>query len=342
MRALVLTLGRPAARSHGWERAGDPLLWLADRPFAQHVCEALVRFGVRVVDWVSGPDAAELRRFVAAGDRWGLAVTHHPAADRPAAYHRVREVAGGYPPGEPVLLAHGDRLVRLPEAGEPRPAECLFGSRDDEYPHAEWTWSGWGVLTRDTLAGIPPAAAGESDLAGYLRGRAAAAVTDLPLDVLTPAGYLAANHWALLAASGRPTDPPGGAEARVSRRATVHPTAVLVPPVSIAAGVHVAAHATVGPFAAVAAGCVIDRRAAVSDAVVLPDTYVGERVRLARAIVDGRGVVRVGPDGSARSDPRVPVASLAGHPFAGLGPAVGRAARFVRAAVRLGRPTVPR
>jgi NDP-sugar pyrophosphorylase family protein len=133
--------------------------------------------------------------------------------------------------------------------------------------------------------------------------------------VATAREYLEAN-WAVLQDLDvnppvvRTTWPDG---VRVSSGATVHPTAVLLAPVSIGAGAEIAAGAVVGPYAVVGTDCIIDRGAAVTRSVVLPQTYVGEGVRLDSAVAAQNRVVVLTPEGTAAVRTDVAVGALADH-----------------------------
>jgi carbonic anhydrase/acetyltransferase-like protein (isoleucine patch superfamily) len=110
----------------------------------------------------------------------------------------------------------------------------------------------------------------------------------------------------------------------VSAGASVHPTAVLLAPVSVGPGAEIAAGAVVGPYTVVGSDCVVDRGAAVTRSVVLPRTYVGEGVRLDSAVVAPDRVVVLTANGSALARPDVAVGSLANHLPARVAAAVGR------------------
>jgi len=87
----------------------------------------------------------------------------------------------------------------------------------------------------------------------------------------------------------------------------------LVAPVFIGAGCEVAAGATVGPDVTVGTNCVIDRGAVVTDAVVLPGTYIGEGVRLESVVVDQDRVIVSRGDESVVVASGVAVRSLTDH-----------------------------
>ncbi len=69
--------------------------------------------------------------------------------------------------------------------------------------------------------------------------------------------------------------------------ARIHPGAKLVPPFWIGARAEIGAECEIGPNALIGAGSVIDRHVAVQNAVVLPDTYLGQNTSLRGAIAQG-------------------------------------------------------
>ena len=78
--------------------------------------------------------------------------------------------------------------------------------------------------------------------------------------------------------------PPGG---WVGPQARIHPKAKLTPPFWIGARAQIGAGCEVGPNALVGPGSILDRDVQVDEAVVLPDTYLGQNTRLHRAVAQG-------------------------------------------------------
>jgi len=76
--------------------------------------------------------------------------------------------------------------------------------------------------------------------------------------------------------------------------ARVHPQAILTPPCWIGARAEIGADCRIGPNALIGAGSVLDRDVEVCDAVVMPDTYLGQNTRLNRSIAQGGILVDVG------------------------------------------------
>jgi hypothetical protein len=83
---------------------------------------------------------------------------------------------------------------------------------------------------------------------------------------------------------------PGG---WVGPLARVHPQAVLTPPFWIGGRAEIGAGSRIGPHAFIGAGSVVDRSVQVENAVVMPDTYLGQNTRLSNAIAQGGVLVDI-------------------------------------------------
>lgn len=88
----------------------------------------------------------------------------------------------------------------------------------------------------------------------------------------------------------------------VSRRADVHPSATLVPPVLIGSGAIVQAKAVVGPRSVLGRGSVVTRGSRVISSRVLPDTIVGEGIRLESVLAGPDGVTDLDTQTTTRVD----------------------------------------
>ena len=315
MRAVVLAGGKTGDVLLGAGCGPAPLLPLTDRPFIEHVCEALIRSGITRVDWVLSSGAEAYKAFLEDGTPWGGEFRHHVAADEARGYEIVSALLAERTADETVVFGHADRLVTastvLPAPAD-RPPVALFGTAGSGN---EWAWSGWAVLSGKPWQA--PATTSERQLEQCLAATEGCrrVETPAPLRVATAREYLEAN-WAVL--QDLDVNPPVTRTSwpdgiRVSSGATVHPTAVLLAPVSIGAGAEIAAGAVVGPYAVVGTDCVVDRGAAVTRSVVLPQTYVGEGVRLDSAVAARDRVVVLTSEGTALVRTDVAVGSLTDH-----------------------------
>ncbi|QJW99691.1 hypothetical protein [Frigoriglobus tundricola] len=315
MRAVLLAGGKTGDVLLGAGRGPAPLLPLADRPFIEHVCEALIRSGITRVDWVLSSDDGAYRAFLEDGTPWGGTFRHHVAADEARGYETVSALLAERGADETVVFGHADRLVTastvLPAPAD-RPPVALFGTAGTG---GAWVWNGWAVLSGKPWR--PPGATSERQLEASLAATEGCrrVETPAPLRVATAREYLEAN-WAVL--QDLDVNPPVGRTnwpdgVRVSSGATVHPSAVLLAPVSIGAGAEIAAGAVVGPYAVIGTDCVVDRGAAVTRSVVLPRTYIGEGVRLDSTVAAHDRVVLLTSEGEALVRADVAVGSLSDH-----------------------------
>jgi carbonic anhydrase/acetyltransferase-like protein (isoleucine patch superfamily) len=270
--------------------------------------------------------------FLGDGARWGLKFRHHPVPDAARGNERAARLLADRPVGERLLLGRADRYVDLSAVRDAVAPVALFGTGDED---RDWRWSGWALLSAGAVA--PPPLGDVAQFEAHVEPRGCERVTIPAAWPLTTAhDYLEANHAALreLARSPAGRKPSG---VRVAASAAVHATAVLVPPVYIGAGCEVAAGATVGPYVTVGANSVIDRGAVVTDAVILPGTYVAEGARLEAVIADRDRIVVGGGEGIAAVVADGPVGNLADHWPARTTAAVARwRARAARLVARLG------
>lgn len=282
MRAVVIATGRQGASMPFADRLPHCLLPLVDRPFLQHVVESLVEVGFDRIDFVLHHLPECIEGLLGGGERWGAHFRYHLARQDERPYDVLAILAGG----EPLLLVHGDTLVRAPVAHDrpplagPAVAYCLA-----EPDPTGRRWTGWAWLPPGAAARLArlPLSLHRPLLSGYRP-----VLVPPPLRCDSPSALLAANRACLdgrvpeLLMTGREREP----GVRLGRGAVVHPTACLEPPVFLGEGVRVGPRAQVGPHASIGAGCLLDEECAVSDAIVLPGTFVGRQLEIRAALVD--------------------------------------------------------
>ncbi|WP_439621365.1 hypothetical protein [Gemmata sp.] len=295
---------------------------LLDRPFLQHVVEAVARRGVREVQFVLGRGADAVAEHFGDGTRWGCAFAYHLIADPDAPGGVLRTLVEET---EYVLVATADRLPALPTVLRPAPPGLLFGAPGE--------WSGWAVVRGGELAAaagvalrdLGPALAEQGlkwvDVGRPVALRSVADVAEAQARLLrgeVPCVLVTAQEAA-----------PGVWRAPNTRVAA---SGTLVPPVFIGENTVIGPGAVVGPYAAVGPNCMIDRDARVRDATVCGGTYVGTGVELSGVIADGRCLVNPRVRTVATIDRRLLDRLATGLPLvAGLEPLLAGAA-FVAAA----------
>jgi lipopolysaccharide/colanic/teichoic acid biosynthesis glycosyltransferase len=258
------------------------MLPLVDRPFLQHVLEALVDAGVHEFDFVLHHHPARVEAHFGDGKRWGSQIRYHLVRDGGAPYQAVQAMEHG---DEIVAIVRGDCLPLLPPAalGAPALLECA----------GEWT--GWAVAPTSILERL--AAVRSDDEARDLLSAAAPARVpcDLRLSVADYDRYLDAHaavmeqRFPLALLTGRQA----GEQIWISRNVSIHPSAKISPPVFIGENCRVAEGVALGPGVVVGANSVIDRKSALRDTVVFPGSYVGEALDIERSIVDQSKLVNV-------------------------------------------------
>jgi NDP-sugar pyrophosphorylase family protein len=258
--------------------------------FIEHQIEQLAQAGVALIDLVASDRPEQLRRLVGDGARWGVRVRWHLVKDPARPYNILRTLQFGA--SARVLIGHADRHI---------PASALSGlinqaqmtsciAADDQR-----VWTGWASVDAATaeraLAAIP-AQADFDQLADWLASVGPQSLV-APGEVMKAGdadGLVAAQAAALVAADRLPLawriTPWGG----MSPRARVSPGAKIIGPVLIGPGCYVASGATIGPNAVLTRNVVVGSGTEVRDALILPDTLIGEGVEVAQMIVAGQRV----------------------------------------------------
>jgi NDP-sugar pyrophosphorylase family protein len=273
MVAILIATGQNSA-FHGLdEYLPVPLLPLADRPFLQHVIEALVRHGVRRIEFVLSHLPEKIEARFGDGARWGCSFHYHLS---PSAEDAMRVAAGivagekiGAGEKEDVLLASGTSLPSFDISLLP-PGARIFH-------HGVWT--GWARL----IPGAP------------LSQATAEYKVNICLSIESGDDFLRAQRDALdgkfegLMIAGREADP----HIWISRNVALHPTAVITPPVYFGENCRVGKNAQIGPSAVVGANCIVDEESIVVNSMVTPGTYIGEALELDSVIVDRNRLVNL-------------------------------------------------
>lgn len=254
------------------------LLPVQGRSFLQRAVEHLVRAGCRQIHVAVDDAAAPVRQLLQDGQRWGCEVSYHYLNAGESLAHFARRL--DLDPQRRYWLADATRLPVAPlpalEAAEETAAAghalCWNGGLRP-------CWSGWGLFSGEWLLACNRAADGPQLERCVLHdARLAAQAVAQPLAAATLGELLDSNRRLLPAAT---------AGSCAGRGSDIHPTARILAPVHIGAGVKVAAGAVIGPNVSIESGSFIDRGAHLSNTLVLPDTYVGEDLDLHGIITDG-------------------------------------------------------
>lgn len=298
MIAIVVATGLGPQLEAFSERYPPPMLPLVDRPFVQHVVEALVEQGIHQIDFILCHLPEKIEHFLGDGARWGCSFRFHLTRDPAFPYESLPNLLPESP-GDRVLLGHADRLpqMNLRDVGDPSEPLAFCGRDDDGRPR----WSGWAVLPMGFLRDLP----GNLD-EDALAQRVMAAVEngggrlEVPavLDIRSYRGLLDAHRKVLakefqgLFLSGREVDE----GIWLSRNVMLHPTARLQPPVYIGENCRIESHTQLGPCAVIGRNCVLGSASTVEDSVVFPGSYVGEALELKEVLVDRNRLINVRMD----------------------------------------------
>ena len=269
--------------------APDPLVHLVDRPFLQHVVEFLVDRGMTELDLVLSNMAERFEQTLGQGRRWGSRFRFHLAKDALRPYAVLKHMI--HDQDEPVLLVHADRLAQIDLGGVPK-GSVLFVCPEPGGRATRWT--GWAILTPAIVRDIPPDA-DESRLHEYLLASGVATVE--ASDCLSVRSYkelldsqhkVIAGEFELMIKGSRAKDGNW-----LCRNVIMHPTVSVTPPVYIGQNCRIGKGVQIGPNVCVGRGCLIDQHTTISNALIMPGSYVGQALTLEDAVVDRNRMVSV-------------------------------------------------
>ena len=276
----------PPERGLG-DRLPSTLLPLVDRPFLQHVVEHLVDCGIAEIRVVLSHMPEKVEALFEEGQRWGIRIGYILAPSEDRAWAAVRSLSLSEPA---VLLGRGDVLPRLDPEG-------LVHSGS---PHGYFTetgeggreWTGWAVVSGKDLAAMPDA---YERLTPHVMEHFEGPVVGACLSARTDRALLEAQEAAMKGAFGpmmtRGTQVAPGIW--ISRNVSLPGSVTLREPVFIGENCRIGEGVVLGPNAVLSDDCVVDRRSRVRNAVVMSDSYIGEDLEVADALVDRNRLVNV-------------------------------------------------
>lgn len=307
MKAIIVNW--PEKLPHSLFGAMPPAMaHFVDRPFIQHVVEALINQGVDAIDLVIDGGDYAIQQWLGDGQRWGIDFAYYITSDfqRPleTVRHAQREHAG-------VLLANATRLPKFDLSHFADTASNTTRMLCDT--HGNWT--GWGWIPTEKIEAIPNDATW-SDWENYLKNLfrpAAEIAVDCTLGVDSFEGLfesycrvISGEFSSQLFIHGREKEP----GQRICRNVKIHPTAQLEGNVFLGDNVRIRKNAIIGPNAFIGDNCVIDQNATVRNSVILPGTYAGPWVDIEQCFVRKNQVVNMRLDVSLNIDDRLVVSSL--------------------------------
>lgn len=252
------------------------LLRVVDRPMLQHVLETLADHGVtalQVLQPCVDPDRSEL---LGDGARWGMKITcWREGIDETNMFASLGDDLKTT--GEGLIVAIADCLPHFPVESSLCESIWIAGEKTKREHR-------WLLLTQEDAVlfaksnGLPP-----------MRGIRQVAAPAW-LDTATPESLLESQQALLDGVF--PISPLFGSEVErgiwIGRKAAIHPSAKLYPPVFIGSFARIARDAVIGPFAAVGSRSVVGNGTIVERAMIDNDTLVGEHLFLHGSVLLGQ------------------------------------------------------
>lgn len=301
MRALLIASGYAPEMGTINDRYPSPMIPCLDRPLIQHIIEYLSqrnfdRFTIFLCHY---PEKIE--RILGDGTRWGVQIEYYLIRDPQQPYKllKIIDLDSG---SEPILLGHADRLPLTDFQAalhESTPLPILFeGTGRQEEASGLPPWTGWGWVTRDLIRQLDTNAR-ENQLHRFLSPKAISPNGHVPVHHVLNVGSfedILKTNQLILERNGRDLFL-GGHEVEegiwLSRNVSLDPTVQLIPPVYIGSNCQIERGVKLGPYAVVGSGTVLNARCTVSDSVIFPKSYVGERLELDHALVDKNCLVNL-------------------------------------------------
>jgi NDP-sugar pyrophosphorylase family protein len=292
---LIVNRLYPAAprRTAGRGRGLPPLV---DRPFLQHVVEAIIEAGAEEIHVILSGDSTVVEETFGKGHQWGVALRYHRPAAGEGAYEAVSEIP--LSDDNPIFLAHADTLPQLGLEPLARSTAPVFYCWKDG---GRTRWTGWAVVRADDLKKRDAGFDGKGLLdrpeivpiiAAHFHSSTIEEVPK-PLSLTSYQDLIEAHlrvlrqqHTGLLL-TGRKIAP----GVNVARNVTIHRTARLTGPLFIGENSRIGEHCHVGPGASIGKDCLIESRTAIENSVVCPGSYVGEGLDLRQVYIDGGRLV---------------------------------------------------
>lgn len=273
-RRAAILIGAPRAESPVLpfdKRIPGHLLSLADKPWLQHVVEALRDAGVTHVHCFDAIAPERGRALLDDGRRWGCSVTHHAVSDPDCPFGALQHVDLGT---DTCWVAEVSDWA-APGVGE-RVAPCRLVTTTGEAV-------GWALLDHATRQRVPPSLAAR-DLAAWLALQISNVIACPVLRLRDGAGIVDMQRAVL---EGRH---PAHIEAArvepgvwVGRNVRMHPSVVTHAPLLLAADSWLQANCCVGPNVVVGAGAIVGSQCVVADAYLDRGTVLGDGLELRRA-----------------------------------------------------------
>jgi len=317
MKTLLLATGGAAQLAPLTDLTTDALLPVADKPLLIHAVESLALAGLAEVIVVVAAFGDEVRKTLGDGAQWGMRFEY--LAERDVQRRLVADLSHDY------LVIRGE-ILRTPIINE-----FLARAATLEAPVIAATIRGVAAGVTIIRRRTPMPWLASAPLARMSQG---STVIDFPEAGLSLIDSPAALHQANLdVIAGRfPGLMLGGCQlmpqVRAGRKSHLPLKAVKGVPVFVGARCRIAASAELMSETVISSDSVIDSRATLHRAVVMPHTYVGALVQVSDAIVSGNLVIHIDSGTHAWVTDQFLLCSISKRPLVTL--VEGAVARFGR------------
>jgi mannose-1-phosphate guanylyltransferase / phosphomannomutase len=255
------------------------MLPLADRPFLQHVVEALADLGIRELHLVLARHPEVVEQYFRDGSRWGVTCHYHLISEPGQEADVLRRIPASEGT-EFVLLADGELLPHLGQF-ELNRTPVAWVDRDSQ------RWMGWAVLRVGQFESV--ALMGQFDEARdwILREAVHVPVRDClavrsAKELLDSQERLLSGAYPEIELTGRVSD----AGARLGHHCRINASAELIPPVFIGEDSIVGPRTRVGPNVVLGRECIVEPETLVRNALICDGSFVGEHLILDGVLVD--------------------------------------------------------
>lgn len=267
-------------------RIPSTLAFLLDRPFLQHVIEMCVNGGIKKFDILLSSHPEKIETALGNGKRWGVEITYH-LLKKPSQFTRIFDTLKAE---HFFLFARGDRLPAMNFDSlttlDSQPSLSAICTQADT---ADPCWSGWAILP----AHEPPQFPLDNGYDGFFQwlmdNNAYTISTPEVLSCESCNTLLKANqavlshdefHFLMRTASEVEKG------VWISRDVALHPDVNIIPPVYLDEQIRIEAGVTLGPHVVMGKGTMVAQDSTLKNAVVFPNTYVGEGLEIINSVLD--------------------------------------------------------
>jgi len=267
-------------------RIPSTLAFLLDRPFLQHVIEVCVNGGIKKFDVLLSAHPEKIEAALGNGKRWGVEITYHLLKD-PSQFIRIFDTLKAE---HFFLFARGDRLPAmnfdaLSTLKSQPPLSAICTQADTANP----CWSGWAILP----AHVPPRLSLDHGYDGFFQwlkdNNAHTISTPEVISCESCKALLEANQAVLSHDAFHSLMRTAGEVEKgiwISRDVALHPDATIIPPVYLDEQTRIEEGVTLGPHVVMGKGTMVAQGSTLKNAVVFPNTYVGEGLEIINSVLD--------------------------------------------------------